>query len=599
MSENKKRKLQPSQQPQRLGRLLPSPDPTYKFHPKDLEIIKSILSTKKDVYIYVPSTNALKVEAAKTGVVQLVTDLMGVVTDYKISVSGIECSSGVDEQPHGFEITDRGAKTRLLNLKQSVPPSVKDEVVFLVSMENGMIQEEGGMWVDRCLVLVEFCQGNTCLAGWALSEGVEAPNEQVAMSEACGWTKTVGSFIATKYNCNAKDWHGVFTGKNRQSIMEQAIKTALGLPYSLPTPAKTNEFKSDTFHQYQSQNVDFFWPPEISEMLALEKKEKKGEKLTAKEEENIKMWRGIYSTIPQSSKFGADNKSLQNCLGIILTEDLIVAYEDNGVFHIVLAWAKQDSEYKDQGWVLPGKRDRAYSDKNPDISIEDANYQLVKKELEIGSENVDYHFILGYFDDRVREQRMRSSGFVSLVVLNKKPLLTPGKLIGVPMNVLISLVKREIKIPHIPQESESYGMARNHDSLILNILETTRFYTLMENLKIVQARCNQQRLLQRPPFPEFDAGHECIICTNLLVQAKIVCKNGHCICGGCVVQISNVCPVCRDSVLPEPISNLVLDQIILAHYPRQYKIRHQELTGQNPSTWENAEMFQGKFIQFQ
>lgn len=486
----------------------------------------------------------------------------------------------------------------------------------MVSLENGLIQERvlqiknesafnlgnNIAWVDRCIVHVEFYHANNGLSAMAMSEGVTTPKEEAALAEGSNWTKTAGSFIAAKYKVDAKNWHALFSGKGREVIMQEAIKTALGLPLRILAPRKTGQFKPDVFHQYLPQSMDFFTSREINEMLQIEKK---GD-ITPKDQEEVSMWRGIYNLIPQSSKPGADKKSPQNALSVILTEDIMPVYFDTvdgqDVLHCILSWAKDDGESNELGWVLPGKRDRAYSGENPDISVEDANYQLVEKELGISRSCVDYHFILGYFDDRVREQRMRTSGFVSLVVLNKKPPLTSDKLIGVPMNVLISLIKREIKIPRRGGSDDVFGLVRNHDSLLLNVIKTTNFYTIMENLKLTQAKWNSllrnNKNAKRPSFPEFDPGYECEICADLLVSTKVMCSNGHTCCGECATTINDKCPFCRNDVFPTKINNLVLDYIILSHYPKQYTERLNELTGGRPLTWEDNEMFQGKYIQY-
>lgn len=92
----------------------------------------------------------------------------------------------------------------------------------------------------------------------------------------------------------------------------------------------------------------------------------------------IGIWRSVYQEIPQLNKPGADGITPTNSIGIVLTEDVMVGYidETNGqdTLYIILVWSKVDDMYKENGWCLPGKRDRAYDKHKGDISVEDANY---------------------------------------------------------------------------------------------------------------------------------------------------------------------------------------------------------------------------------
>jgi len=339
-------------------------------------------------------------------------------------------------------------------------------------------------------------------------------------------------------------------------------------------------------------------------MLHIEKRQKI-QQLNETELTDIEMWRGIYGLIPQSDKPGADGKSPQNSSGIILTEDIMVCYfdlvDDQDILYVCLSWAKNDGGSKERGWVLPGKRDRAY-DRKGDISIKDACFSLVEKEIGVDRSEIAYYTLLGFLDDRMRDERMKTSGFIGLVLLDKKPPLDPAKNIAIPLNALIQLVKREIVIPHYPQSAEKFGLARNHDSLLLNIFETTKFYRVREQIQTVQAKWRQ--LLQtnpnaeRPPFPEFDPGYDCAICADLLVSTKVICTNGHCICGICLRMIGDVCPMCRQNIMSNPISNLILEGIIQNQYPKRYNERYTEFMGTQPHTWKDDPAFNGKWIQY-
>ena len=520
-------------------------------------------------------------------------------------------------------------------------------VVCLISMENGVILEElnGGIsnekvfqvekttltkitcWVDRCQVAVTFIlPDDTKLSALAQSEGVTTPVKAVNQSEETRWTKTAGSFIAMEYGWDAKDWHASIVGKPRKVIMEEAIKKAFLGNYETPilidedvpmsstststtsntfnVPTVYNEFKPDVFHQYTpAQTVEFFTPVAVEKLVNSEIQNLQDQQSA----EDRETWRSFYATIPQSTKPGADEKNPQNCLGVILTEDLLVGYFDtvNGedVLHYILTRSKVTEESKEVGWALPGKRDRAYAIKDPDISILDANCQLVEKEIKVPRTEIAYNFVLAFFDDRLREQRMKTSGFVSLVILKQKPVQFAKNLIGIPFSLLKALVKRQIKIPHdTSAQGELFGLVRNHDSLLLNIFDTNRFHTIMTNLQITRAKWRTSRNpLIPPPFPTFDPGNTCVICADLMIDSKIVCINDHTLCGMCAktpTMFANGCPVCRGNVRNPHIKNLQLDQVIFNNYPAEYTKRHNEMSTAPLPIFENQSMFRGQIVQF-
>jgi len=204
---------------------------------------------------------------------------------------------------------------------------------------------------------------------------------------------------------------------------------------------------------------------------------------------------------------------------------------------------------------------------------------------------------LGYFDDRKREQRMKSSGFVSFVLLNKKPQLVSHKRIGIPLNGLMQLARREIVIPcDYSASSAKYGLIRNHDSLLLSIFNTTKFYHVMNKIKMNRTKNDIHS------FSEFDVGYECQICMEILVETKIICENGHSVCGKCCSVLKNIylanCHICRKDILSSPISNIVLEEIIQNRYPKQYAERYHLLTNQEPITWKNDPVFNGSYVQY-
>ena len=88
---------------------------------------------------------------------------------------------------------------------------------------------------------------------------------------------------------------------------------------------------------------------------------------------------------------------------------------------------------------------------------------------------------------------------------------------------------------------------------------------------------------------------------DILVGAKIICTNGHTVCGFCTADIKKmhnaVCPSCRVRVFGDPIANLVLEGIVSDQYPQPYAERYGQLFGVAPKTWRDEAMFNGTHIQ--
>ena len=609
---------------------------------KDIEKIVNA-NKNQPIFIAVASTNNMKTKAATVAIKQLLFEcgISKTEMEHRIQTFFFECDSKVPEQPIGYVQTRMGASNRsfvcekqLIEKSGSVRTSLKNPT-FIVSMENGLLredledriideeyfienfeegqqQEEEGeeegvrtLWqkkifVDRCFVQVTFCADTDVrYQCHFFSEGVMAPIREVNLSLKVDGAKTAGSFIAAAYDCDAKDWHKKFTGKSRVDIIEEAVKNCLCLPFKLPKPEILNTFKSDVFTEFVSEPLVCFTPKTIHDMIENERS-RPGDSKTIDDSE---LWRGHYKTIPQSSKPGADQINPANNIGIYLAEDLIVLYENEGVIHAVLLWAKKDSgeDASNTGWVLPGKRDRAYAPENPDISIQDAMFDLLKKELKISRTDVAHYFPLGYFDDRIREIRMKVSTFVSMIFLKKKPPLRKGEMIGVPFNILKELVKRQIKLPKDANLKDTYGFARNHDSILLQIFKTNVFYSIMDRFNSLSPNAKE--------FPTYNRSHTCKICEDLLVNSLILCKNGHTVCGKCEPILSMtpdpLCPFCKESILTHRIRNIGLNDVIMEHYPVEYMERLQEVTPfpvrniDAIKTYEQSDKFNGKFIQYQ
>jgi len=273
-----------------LGQLIPAPE-NQGLSVGDSQNIRRLLSRVQDldpdqtIEVFVASKNELKVEATKSAVEAWSQELFP-NSNWKIVVKAYECPSEIDEQPHGLELTITGAMNRLKNFP--VQSSQRGLSVF-VSLENGLMIENVPhlknkqifelenpltVWVDRCVVAVKIeCMG-VCCTFHVLSEGVTTPLNEVNLSRDSNWSQTAGSFIAKKYGWNAKDWHGGITGKGRQLIMNEAVKTAFGLPYRIPIPQQTAQHKPDVFHKYINESIDFFSSDDIERMLHIEKRQK-------------------------------------------------------------------------------------------------------------------------------------------------------------------------------------------------------------------------------------------------------------------------------------------------------------------------------------
>ena len=178
-------------------------------------------------------------------------------------------------------------------------------------------------------------------------------------------------------------------------------------------------------------------------------------------------------------------------------------------------------------------------------------------------------------------QRMKICSAMGLVILSKAPNYSKSdRLIGIPFNTFVQLIKHEIKIPnpHYNNNSE-YGLALNHDSLLFAILNSSEFITKMENLKMMVKKwreaLNHNPNASKPGFPEkWMPGYECFVCAFVMIHTKMVCKNGHSLCGTCSdLFVGKTCPFCKSNVLNPMIKNLFLEEIIKNTYPKQYSQR--------------------------
>jgi non-canonical (house-cleaning) NTP pyrophosphatase len=69
------------------------------------------------VEVCVTSQNATKIQASKSAVRSWLDELFTNEKEWKMLEKGYEVSSGIDEQPHGLDITIKGSMNRLMNMK--------------------------------------------------------------------------------------------------------------------------------------------------------------------------------------------------------------------------------------------------------------------------------------------------------------------------------------------------------------------------------------------------------------------------------------------------------------------------------------------------
>jgi hypothetical protein len=598
-----------------------------QLHPETRFKILSNMSSQFDVNIIVSSKNALKQASAKQAVVDWF--LSAGLNPTNLNVSGFDVGSNVAEQPSSCEITYEGAMNRLRNVKAKAPQNnTSQTMTIFVSLENGIMMEylpkdklknpnvfsvtgdipvnnEYIVWIDRCVCVCEIVFGTESFICSSISEGVTTPFTEVQKAISSKFEKTAGSFIATAYGWPSADWHGAIAGKNRQTIMTDCIRNALNVNVhkSNTNPVPLNAMSRTGHIKYTNTLMEFCIPETIEKLVNLESKLRLNNQ-EQNELDEVSFWRTVIKDIPQPVKRDKDNHftsatdeqgiKIHNS-GPVLTEDIIVTYFDGDIMYVVLVSSKEGSPT----WALPGKRDRAYSP-YPDISIVDANFALVEKEIEIPRSEVLINRPIMYIDDRIREERMRSNGVVSFILLKKKPKLIPGKRIGVPMNLFIDLANEKISIPEKPTgrnnvpSVDGLKLGRNHGSLIVACVDTFTFYALMEHINHMHRNFKTSGVF--PEMEKFDTIYECPICSELMIDVQTICKKGHYACSKCTDKIksTNRCPECRDPLLVIP--NRIVDKIIMQRYPKEISEARND---NNKIAWSTSDLFRGRFIQYE
>eukprot|EP00756_Hemistasia_phaeocysticola_P007608 Hpha_TRINITY_DN14331_c0_g1::TRINITY_DN14331_c0_g1_i1::g.86471::m.86471 len=149
----------------------------------------------------------------------------------EVSVVGVSCASGINEQPVGHPETLRGARNRLAAARAHAE---KEGCELACAIENGIFKLDGmeqqqDMWFDLAwVVCVDVGSGKEAVAS---STGVQFPNQDVRAAMDAGFeTTTVGSKMKARVGCDGADPHTWLTAGavSRRDMLTQALSTAFG-----------------------------------------------------------------------------------------------------------------------------------------------------------------------------------------------------------------------------------------------------------------------------------------------------------------------------------------------------------------------------------
>lgn len=165
------------------------------------------------VNVLVASSNDIKINAAK----QIFMQKFQVENNY-LRVRGMHAASNISEQPVGIDAAIKGAKNRILSLKQNA--HFKDKTgQYLVAIESFIAESKDAKNpTDHALIIIEQPNGEQYVY---LSDGVEIAPEiyKTALQHE---NTTVGEVLAQKYKINSHDWFGYVTA-NKISRLEQIL----------------------------------------------------------------------------------------------------------------------------------------------------------------------------------------------------------------------------------------------------------------------------------------------------------------------------------------------------------------------------------------
>lgn len=155
----------------------------------------------------------------------------------RVQLIGTKTSSGVPEQPLGFEEIRQGALRRALGALENV-----SDAQFALGIENGLVDIGAmGPLIDLAVVvLIERSPSMLHMLSTAIyttSTGVPCDPKYFRQSYDTVRTKTVGAFIAEEMGCDGTDWHAHLSGGYllRSNILEQAVLGALSFRFCGPS----------------------------------------------------------------------------------------------------------------------------------------------------------------------------------------------------------------------------------------------------------------------------------------------------------------------------------------------------------------------------
>lgn len=176
--------------------------------------------------IAIGTTSIHKIEAAQRA-------LKTAALENVFTITGAKTSSGVPEQPVGFDEIRKGALTRAFGALDAIA-----EARYALGVENGIVDiGAAGPFIDLAVVvLVEHAASKPVMLSDAIyttSAGLPCPPKYVRRSFDMSRQKTAGAFIAEDTGCDGTDWHAHFTGGRlpRNTILEQAILAALAIKF--------------------------------------------------------------------------------------------------------------------------------------------------------------------------------------------------------------------------------------------------------------------------------------------------------------------------------------------------------------------------------
>lgn len=159
------------------------------------------------------STSGHKLEAVKKA-----CQLVGLQAE----VVGVKTTSGVNEQPVGFEETFTGAHNRATEAR------LTDSSAIAVGVESGIFWLTQGIVLDLAVVVVLIPHEEGTIV--TSSSGIGFPEKYVRIAQERGFdSTTVGSVITEYLGGDSTDPHSTLTdGKvKRQATLVEAIGNAL------------------------------------------------------------------------------------------------------------------------------------------------------------------------------------------------------------------------------------------------------------------------------------------------------------------------------------------------------------------------------------